>query len=189
MTVGSVGKRLWTDAARRAGGSSLRPTRQEITPVSCQCTTSTQRRKLKVPLNQRRHLKALTATNVSPACTECSYRPRLRCLAHVLARWLVSAHLLLAHGLPDEQRVLVGLGQHQAVERVLVRAQRVDRGTAVVDDAVQQAELRRGPPHVAHADVHADVRQAALPPAVTQPVLQLLGAGLGVTVEGRKGRF
>lgn len=78
--------------------------------------------------------------------------------------------------------MLVRLGEHQAVERVLVRAQRVDGRAAVVDDAVQQAELGRGPPHVSHADVDADVRQAALPPAVTQPALQLLGARLGVTV-------
>lgn len=64
---------------------------------------------------------------------------------------------------------------------MLVRAQGVDGGTAVVDKAVQQAESGGRTTHLAHADVNADVGQAALPPAVTQSGLQLLSTGLSVT--------
>ena len=93
--------------------------------------------------------------------------------------------LLVAEGLPHQQRVLVGLAEGQAVDRELVRAQGADGGAAVVDDAVQQAELGRGAPQVAHADVDADVRQAALPaPGPAQLGLQLLGGGLGVAGGG-----
>lgn len=77
--------------------------------------------------------------------------------------------------------MFVGLTEHQAVERVLVRAQGVDGGAAVVDYAVQKAESGGGTTHLPHADVDADVGQAALPPAVTQSGLQLLSTGLSVT--------
>lgn len=66
-----------------------------------------------------------------------------------------------------------------------VGAQGVDGGTAVVDDAVQKAEFGGRAAHVAHADVHADFRQALLPPDVTQFGLQLLGGGLCVTARGQ----
>lgn len=88
---------------------------------------------------------------------------------------------LFTQRLPHQQRVFVRLAENQAVERMLVRAQRVDGGTAVVDDAVQQAEFGGRTPRGAHADVDADFRQALLPPDVTQFGLQLLGAGLCVT--------
>lgn len=81
--------------------------------------------------------------------------------------------------------MLVGLTEHQAVERVLIGAQGVHGGTAVVDNAVQQAELWGGTAHLAHADVDADLRQAALSPAVAQSSLQLLRGGLGVTEQKR----
>lgn len=86
--------------------------------------------------------------------------------------------------------MFVGLTEHQAVERVLVRAQGVDGGTAVVDDAVQKAEFGGGTTHLAHSDVDADIGQAALPPAVPQSGLQLLSARLSVTKQkqGRKER-
>lgn len=92
-----------------------------------------------------------------------------------------SAKLLITQRLPHQQRVLVGLAEHQAVERVLVGAQGVDGGTAVVDKAVQQAQFRGGPTHLTHANVDADIRQAGLPSVVTQSSLQLLRAGLSVT--------
>lgn len=40
--------------------------------------------------------------------------------------------------------MFVGLTEHQAVERVFVGTQGVDRRTAVVDDAVKQAEFGGG---------------------------------------------
>ena len=84
--------------------------------------------------------------------------------------------------------MLVGLAERQAVDGELVRAQRADGGAAVVDDAVQEAELGRGAPQVAHADVDADVRQAARPALhVAQLGLQLLRGGLGVTDGGGGG--
>lgn len=89
--------------------------------------------------------------------------------------------LLAVCRLPHQQRVFVGLAEHQAVERVLVRAQGVDRGSAVVDDAVQETEFGRRATHLAYANVDADVGQAALPPASTQSGLQLLCSGLSVT--------
>lgn len=75
-------------------------------------------------------------------------------LAHTCV--LYSAELLLTQRLPHQQRVFVRLTEHQAVERMLVRAQRVDGGTAVVDDAVQQTELGGRTAHGAHANVDAD---------------------------------
>lgn len=92
-----------------------------------------------------------------------------------------SAKLLLTQGLPHQQWVFVRLTEHQAVEGVLIRAQGVDGGTAVVDNAIQQAEFGGGTTHLAHADVDADFRKAALPSAVTQSGLQLLSTGLSVT--------
>lgn len=71
---------------------------------------------------------------------------------------------------------------------MLVGAQRVDGGTAVVDDAVQETEFGGRTAHVAHADVDADVRQALLPPDVTQFGLQLLGGGLCVTAHKTNAR-
>lgn len=97
-----------------------------------------------------------------------------------------SADLLLTQRLPHQQRVFVRLGEHQAVEGMLVGAQRVDGGTAVVDDAVQQAEFGGRTAHGAHADVDADFRQALLPPDVTQFGLQLLSTGLCVTAHRQK---
>lgn len=97
-----------------------------------------------------------------------------------------SAELLLTLRLPHQQGVFVGLAEHQAVEGVLVGAQGVDGGPAVVDDAVQQAESGGGTPHLAHPDVDADVGQAARTPAVPQPGLQLLRRGLCVTAETRR---
>lgn len=91
------------------------------------------------------------------------------------------AELLVAQRLLHQQRVFVGLVERQAVERVSVGAQRVDGGTAIVHDAVQQAEFRGGTAYVSHADVHADVRQAALWSAVPKLGLQFLGGGLSVT--------
>lgn len=88
---------------------------------------------------------------------------------------------LFTQRLPHQQRVLVGLTEHQAVERMLVRAQGVDGGAAVVDDAVQQAQLGGRAPRGTHADVDADFRQALLPPDVTQFGLHLLSGGLCVT--------
>lgn len=96
-----------------------------------------------------------------------------------------SADLLLAQRPPHQQRVFIGLAQHQAVERVLVGAQRVDGGSAVVHDAVQQAEFGGGTAQLAHADVNADVRQAALLPAAAEFGFQLFGAGLRVTERRR----
>lgn len=169
-----------------AQGATLRPTRLGITPVRCTRSAGIgprgETKGREDSLNQRRCPEGTDSRGAGRAGTGHSARPALKGLAMAwLTVPLASAHLLLAQRLPHQQRVLVGLGQHQAVERVLVRAQRVDGGAAVVDDAVQQAELRRGPPHVSHADVDADVRQAALLPAGAQPALQLLGAGLGVT--------
>lgn len=69
---------------------------------------------------------------------------------------LYSAELLLTQRLPHQQRVFVRLTEHQAVQRVLVRAEGVDGGTAVVDDAVQQTEFGRRTAHGAHADVDTD---------------------------------
>ncbi|KAG7244935.1 hypothetical protein INR49_024332 [Caranx melampygus] len=86
--------------------------------------------------------------------------------------------ILVFERLPHQQRVLVGLAEHQAVERVLVGAQGVDGGTAVVDKAVQQAQLGGGTTHLTHANVDADIRQAGLPSVVTQSSLQLLCTGL-----------
>lgn len=63
---------------------------------------------------------------------------------------------------------------------MLVRAQGVDGGTAVVDNAVQQTESGGGTTHLTHANVDTDVGQAALSP-VTQSGLQLLSTGLCVT--------
>ena len=77
--------------------------------------------------------------------------------------------------------MFVGLTEDQAVERVLVRAQGVDRGTAVVDKTVQQAEFGGGSTQLTHTDVNADIGQAALLPSVTQTGLQLLSTGLSVT--------
>lgn len=92
-----------------------------------------------------------------------------------------SAKLLLAQRIPHQQWVFVGLAEHQAVERVFVGAQGVDRGSAAVDDTVQQAEFGRRTTHLTHANVDAYIRQAALPPAVTHSSLQLLSSGLSVT--------
>ena len=77
--------------------------------------------------------------------------------------------------------MFVGLTESQAVKRVPVGPQGVDRGPAVGDDAIQQAEFGGGTPNVPHADVDADIRQAALPPAVTQSSLQHLCSGFSVT--------
>lgn len=77
--------------------------------------------------------------------------------------------------------MFVGLAEHQAVERVLVGAQGVNRGSAAVDDTIQQAEFGRRTTHLTHTDVDAYIRQAALPPAVTQSSLQLLSSRLTVT--------
>lgn len=83
--------------------------------------------------------------------------------------------------------MFVGLAEHLAVDRVLVGAQRIDGRPAVVDNAVEEAELGRRSPQLSHADVDADVGQAALPCAAAQPRLQpglqLLGAGLGVATQ------
>lgn len=78
-----------------------------------------------------------------------------------------SAEFLLTQRLPHQQRVFVRLAERQAVQRMLVRAQRVDGGAAVVDDAVQQAQFGGRAAHVAHSDVDADFRQALLAPDVT----------------------
>lgn len=94
-----------------------------------------------------------------------------------------SHHLLLAVCVSHQQGVFVGLGQRHTVERELVGAQGVDGGAAVVDEAVEQAELGRGPSQLAHADVHAHVRQAARTPPPTHQLLQLLNARLIVTME------
>lgn len=77
--------------------------------------------------------------------------------------------------------MFVRLTEHQAVERVLVGAQGVDGGTAVVDKTVQQAEFGGGSTQLTHTDVNADIGQAALLPSVTQTGLQLLSTGLRVT--------
>lgn len=82
--------------------------------------------------------------------------------------------------------MFVGLVERQAVERALVGAQRVDRGSAVAHDAIQQAEFGGGTAHVSHADVDADVGQAAQPPAVPKFGLQLLSGGFSVTAQRRK---
>lgn len=108
---------------------------------------------------------------------------RASSLAHTCAFY--SAELLLTQRLPHQQRVFVRLTEGQAVQRMPVGAQGVDGGTAVVDDAVQEAEFGGRAAHVAHADVDADFRQALLPPDVTQFGLQLLGGGLCVAARGQ----
>ncbi len=82
-----------------------------------------------------------------------------------------------------QQRVLVGLAEGHAVHRVLVRAQWVDGDPAVVDEAVEQAEFGRGPAQLSHADVNADVRQAAVSSHLAQSSLQFLSAGFSVAAE------
>lgn len=65
--------------------------------------------------------------------------------------------LLLTQPAPHQQGVFVRIAEHQAVERVLVRAQRVHGGAAVVHNTVQQAEFRGRTTNVAHANVDTDI--------------------------------
>lgn len=79
--------------------------------------------------------------------------------------------------------MLVGFAEGHAVHRVLVGAQRVDGGPAVVDEAVEQAEFGRGPAQLSHADVNADFRQTAVSSHLAQASLQCLSAGFSVAAE------
>ena len=69
---------------------------------------------------------------------------------------------------------------------MLVRAQGVDGGTAVVDNAVQQTEFGGGTTHLTHANVDTDFGQAAVAPDVTQSGLQLLCTWFCVTKQMEK---
>lgn len=116
-----------------------------------------------------------------PAFTVCSYCLRqYRKSLFASIRLPFSAELLVTLRLPHQQRVFVRLTERHAVERMLVRPQGVNGGAAVVDNAIQQAQFRGGATHLTDADVNADIRQAAVPPAAAQPGLQLLGTGLCV---------
>lgn len=66
---------------------------------------------------------------------------------------------------------------------MFVGAKGVDGGSAVIDNAVQQAEFGGGTTHLTHANVDTDVGQAALMPATSQPGLQLLSSGFSVTTQ------